>query len=121
MAFKKKKRKKKKSFFSIYRVFKICGHNYPMKSKESALHNTFHQRSVDSRVYIVHPVFRASGCKMTDTDSWTDIQHMLLPLYLHYSDNKVREPGGLCPRKVDVIAHDFRNEWPFSKRAIRSP
>lgn len=61
---------------------------------------------------------------MTDADSWTDIQHMSLPLFLLHSDNKVGETGGLCVGKVDVIACDFRKERPFServRRAIRLP
>lgn len=57
---------------------------------------------------------------MTDADSWTDIQHMSLPLFLLHSDNKVGETGGLCVGKVDVIACDFRKERPFSERAWRA-
>lgn len=55
--------KKKKSFFSIYRVlvFKIdiCGHNYPMKLKESALHNTIVPCIKDqlTRGYILFTLF----------------------------------------------------------------
>lgn len=76
--------------------------------------------SVDWEGWIVLPGHRASGWGTTDADSWTDIQHMSLSLFLLHADNGVEGTGVLCEEKVNLIACDFWKEPPFSWRAWRA-